>query len=273
MGFYTHKKDKKSGDGLALTEWNDLSNAVAGNSGLTLALNADDKVNIGTIDANTRAKLTIKTDANNTNGITQTDGKVSLSTFVDSNGAAIGTLSKDVLCLFANGKSASITIDVKGNVAIGNDYDMKRFKASLDVKGNITVGGDITTTTGRIIAKTFNGDGSGLINIGKDGMTLATESGGVSIGTYDTDPSAKLIVDGNVKVSGGEIDGKIWYSKEYEWKDSGPDIKMGPVATTVAFLTYVETTGHVHIDARSDGYWYLMGNNGTARARCIGKSY
>lgn len=48
MGFYTKQPDKKSGDGLALTEWNDLSSAVAGKSGLTLATNADDKVGIGT---------------------------------------------------------------------------------------------------------------------------------------------------------------------------------------------------------------------------------
>ena len=45
--FYTHD-DKQSGDGLAITDWNELSNAVAGNQGLHLALDADAKVGIGT---------------------------------------------------------------------------------------------------------------------------------------------------------------------------------------------------------------------------------
>ncbi|MCB0375843.1 MAG: hypothetical protein KDD04_07985, partial [Sinomicrobium sp.] len=49
MSSYTHT-DKQSGDGLALTNWNDLSSAVAGNSGLTLALNAADKIGIGVVN-------------------------------------------------------------------------------------------------------------------------------------------------------------------------------------------------------------------------------
>ena len=44
--FYTHD-DKQSGDGLAITDWNELSNAVAGEQGLHLALD-DYKVGIGT---------------------------------------------------------------------------------------------------------------------------------------------------------------------------------------------------------------------------------
>ncbi len=49
MGVYKHdkNKDKKAGDGLALSEWNDLRNAVAGHSGLGLALTESDNVGIG----------------------------------------------------------------------------------------------------------------------------------------------------------------------------------------------------------------------------------
>ncbi|MCI5196007.1 MAG: hypothetical protein D3919_07210, partial [Candidatus Electrothrix sp. AW5] len=59
MVFYTHTadNDKKSGDGLALSEWNSLSSAVAGNSGLTLAVDSADKVGIGTTSPG--AKLAI----------------------------------------------------------------------------------------------------------------------------------------------------------------------------------------------------------------------
>ena len=55
--FYTHD-DKQSGDGLAITDWNELSNAVAGNQGLHLALDATDKVGIGTDDP--KSKLDVE---------------------------------------------------------------------------------------------------------------------------------------------------------------------------------------------------------------------
>ncbi|MEM6265759.1 MAG: hypothetical protein AAGI38_24875, partial [Bacteroidota bacterium] len=48
MGFYIKNQDKQSGDGLSITEWNDLSNAVAGNAGLKLALSSEDNIGIGT---------------------------------------------------------------------------------------------------------------------------------------------------------------------------------------------------------------------------------
>ena len=46
--FYEHMNDKQSGHGLAITDWNKLSNAVAGNQGLHLALDATNNVGIGT---------------------------------------------------------------------------------------------------------------------------------------------------------------------------------------------------------------------------------
>ena len=55
---YNQISDKKSGDGLALSEWNDLSSALAGNSGLTLSINPADKVGIGTETPS--SKLTVK---------------------------------------------------------------------------------------------------------------------------------------------------------------------------------------------------------------------
>jgi hypothetical protein len=48
MAFYKHT-DKRNGDGLAITDWNNLSSALAGSSGLTLAAaNPADVVGIGT---------------------------------------------------------------------------------------------------------------------------------------------------------------------------------------------------------------------------------
>lgn len=91
---------------------------------------------------------------------------------------------------------------------------------------------------------------------------------------------------GAVKVSGSlevtkEIRGKVWYSKEYVWTQGKGPIKMGPVATTVAFLTYVR--GHFagsgeHVRVYQNGsYWYLHGasqkSGVAAKARCIGKNF
>ncbi len=59
MGIYPKQADKKSGDGLALTEWNDLNSAVTGSNGLTLATTPADKVGIGVTSP--AAKLHVKT--------------------------------------------------------------------------------------------------------------------------------------------------------------------------------------------------------------------
>ena len=56
MSKYTHT-DKKSGDGLAINDWNNLSSAVAGESGLTLAKDENHQVGIGT--ASPKAKLDV----------------------------------------------------------------------------------------------------------------------------------------------------------------------------------------------------------------------
>ena len=45
---YQHAADKATGDGITLGDWNNISNAVAGNGSLTLAVGKNDKVGVGT---------------------------------------------------------------------------------------------------------------------------------------------------------------------------------------------------------------------------------
>jgi hypothetical protein len=94
MGYYTKSSDKKSGDGLSITEWNDLSSAVAGDSGLTLALTQGDNVGIGT--QKPAAKLAINgglhvggdSDPGDNNLLV--DGKLEVGGNVTANNAFMG---------------------------------------------------------------------------------------------------------------------------------------------------------------------------------------
>lgn len=372
MGFYTNNTDKKSGDGLAITEWNDLSNAVAGNSGLTLAINPADKVGIGTNEP--AAKLEVRGDLKVSN-----NGEVA-NVFVGDVGHgavwagfghkdAISTTgygllqSSDGKCTLINKKSDGGFIGFRidnadkmilfdnGNVGIGianTNIPSTKLEVSGDVKAtkfigdgsqqtNLSVGAtglNLATKSGSKVGIGTDSPGQklvveGLFNQGKHNEnnllysgTLAIKSnvpqidfidsnhkdwaihvnedkmyfirepweyknlvldgaGKVGIGTAS--PSAKLEVDGDLKVS-GQIEGKIWYSREYVWDQnvSKAPVKMGPVATTVAFLTCVrgEFEGYgemVEIVKGNDGYWYLQGksnkDNVMAKARCIGKPY
>jgi hypothetical protein len=92
-----------------------------------------------------------------------------------------------------------------------------------------------------------------------------------------TNPQAPLDVK-------GEIRGKPWYSKEYEWTQGKPPVVMTRVDRTVCFLTLVsglfygngevvdiETPNQV---AGAPKRWVLFGKSGQrdvrAKARCIG---
>lgn len=193
MGFYTKEPDKKSGDGLAITEWNDISNALGGGAGLTLALNAEDKIGIGT---NTpAAKLHLHSAESTELRITGGGDKQPKLFLAESHGGEYGGMfeydgSCDSLKIamvshhFHSGnldhRLDCITVNVLGNVGIGTDSPAEK----LDVHGNVK-------------ATKFIGDGSGLTNlsVGATGLNLATESGSkVGIGTNS--PASKLEVNG-----------------------------------------------------------------------------
>jgi len=74
--FYKHN-DKKSEDALAITDWNEVSNAVAGNQGLHLALDANDKVGIGMTSPSVKLEV---------------NGKVKATHFI-GNGASLTNLN------------------------------------------------------------------------------------------------------------------------------------------------------------------------------------
>ncbi len=187
MGFYTNTK-KISGDGLALTEWNDLSNAVAGNAGLTLAVNPADNVGVGATAPVSKLHLnngSLWVGGTHANALPNSAG-AGIRIFNEKNSKISQIYAYD----YKNSKALHIALQLPGgNIGIGTDSPAEK----LEVAGNVKA-------TGNITASKFIGDGSGLTNlsVGATGLVLATTSGRVGVGT--TAPSHKFHVKASTYV-------------------------------------------------------------------------
>lgn len=183
MGTYKKDKDKDkktSGEGLAISEWNDLSMAVAGWSGLTLASNSGDHVGIGTKDKVLSEKLEVEgnikaTGRINSNGIDASKGnKANSATFKGSEKTTYFHHLVDEHTYIRGGKKDSYVIinDGSGNVGIGTKEPREKLEVNGTVKATQFIGD-------------FAGDGSKLtgLSVGLNGLNLATKGGKVGIGT------------------------------------------------------------------------------------------
>lgn len=192
MALYKKQADKQSGEGLALTEWNDLSSAVAGHAGLTLAISPNDKIGIGT--SNPTAKLEIVGDI-------KANGNVSLEpgNTVSVNYGPWATINRKFIAFQTNYQGDAN----RGQVHLYAPTNYYANVPAITLAGNYGAGGSVgigTTTpaekldvAGKVKATHFIGDGSGLTNlsVGATGLNLATSSGSkVGIGT--TTPQEKL---------------------------------------------------------------------------------
>ncbi|MGB1091211.1 MAG: tail fiber domain-containing protein [Oceanobacter sp.] len=200
MSFYKSDADKQTGDGLSIQDWNDLSNAVAGQSSLHLALGHDLKVGIGT--DNPQAALSISGDGKETNpdaSMHITDDCI----LFGGNNAGKDTHSAQI----SAGKHEENSLNIVG-MSSNTNYGTRKVTiwadAGLKVYGSITANSTITAAgdaqiDGTVTAGKFNGDGSGLTNlsVGLNGLNLATKSGSkVGIGTNN--PSHILHVSENL---------------------------------------------------------------------------
>jgi hypothetical protein len=214
MGYFTKKIDKKSGDGLALTEWNDLNNAVAGNAGLTLALNAADKIGIGTSSPENKLSVQGNVSVGGAGpdsafnllvsgkvGIGATSALAPLS--IASSGKESGPddsmhITNNCILFGGNNKgkeanSAQISAGKHAPNSL-NIIGMSSGASSADRRVDIWAEGGMKVN-GSVTASQFIGDGSKLTNltVGAMGVNLATEPGAkVGIGT--TTPQAPLSI-------------------------------------------------------------------------------
>ncbi len=191
MSFYTHNADKKSGDGLALTDWNNLSSAVAGKQGLTLALSGNDKVGIGT--KLPTQKLEVAGHVKITGNVKITGTDLMLGFQGRRNGETGGHRRALV-----HGSGDKLLIN------FGGDYT-----GGVGIEGNVGIGitspGEKLEINGKVKATHFIGDGSQITNlsVGLNGLNLAITPGNVGIGTAS--PAEKLEVVGHVKITGTDL--------------------------------------------------------------------
>ena len=176
--FYKHN-DKTSGDGLAITDWNELSNAVAGNQGLHLALDATDKVGIGTDSPS--AKLGVA-------------GDTSLGGNLDVTGATGIDGDFDIAeDKFTVASSTGDTV-TKGSLTVEGDIDAQ---SNLVISGNLTVNGTTTTTNSTTVTindpvLTLGGDTASSADDSKDrGIEFKYYDDQARVGFFGFDKSAK----------------------------------------------------------------------------------
>lgn len=244
MAFYKKQPDKKSGDGLALTEWNDLSNAVAGDTGLTLAISPDDKVGIGT--RNPTAKLEII-------GNIKANGNVSLEpgNTVSVNYGPWTTANRKFIEFQTNYQGDAN----RGQVHLYAPTNYYTNVPAITLAGNYGAGGSVgigTTTpaekldvAGKVKATHFIGDGSQLTNlsVGATGLNLATTANS-RVGIGISPPAAKLhVINAETNANGntlilGPITGsnlRLGYHKDYSWIQShgSKPLKINPVGNYV----------------------------------------
>ncbi len=174
MGIFQQQPDKRSGDGLALTEWNDLSNAIAGNAGFTLALAKDDKIAIGTRVADAKLTVTGNVHINDVNA-TGYSSPLSISGDGKEN-YPDGAMHITSDCILFGGNNEGRQID-SGQISAGkhlpNSLNIVGMsskeepgarKVNVWAEGGMVVKGDLTSS-GKISSGQFSGDGSGLTNL------------------------------------------------------------------------------------------------------------
>lgn len=214
MPIFKVGKDKKAGEGLALSEWNSLCHAVTGDAGLTLALSSEDKIGIGT--DNPVSKLSVQGNVHIGGGFVGIGIAVPQAPISIASGDGKENIPDDAMhltndCILFGGNNKgkeghSAQISAGKHVANSlNIVGMSSGTSAADRKVNIWAEGGMSITggisaSGSVKASKFIGDGSELTNltVGALGLNLATTSGNVGIGTAN--PTEKLQVEGNIKL-------------------------------------------------------------------------
>jgi hypothetical protein len=216
-----------------------------------------------------------------------------------------------VIAALAQSGDVALVVDAaNGNVRMANSLDVAK---SLAVNGNVGIGtpspgakldvsGSGARSTQAILARgadanfqltVQNGDGKntplaeiarlGIQYVGQgwnSGVRFLRGNGGLDGAlAIDTNGKERVRVDssGNVDVK-GEMRGRPWVSRMYEWKQGQTKQKMTRADRSVCFLTLVSGKfmggGEVVEIVSEDNYWYLQGVSNQqsvrAQARCIG---
>jgi hypothetical protein len=197
--FYKHN-DKKSGDGLAITDWNELSNAVAGNQGLHLALDATNKVGIGTDDPGAKLEVAGKVKATHFEGNGASLNNLNASK-ITSGKLAVDRLPSGIV--LASGENATFT----GNVGIGTTSPSAKLHISSGTSGDaillLEADTDNNNESDNPMIQLRQDGGTYGVNIGFDQANFGVNKFGIGSRKYGNDYYDTFIINtenGNVGI-------------------------------------------------------------------------
>ena len=266
---YEHK-DKKTGDGLAITDWNTLSSAVAGNSGLHLATNPADSVGIGTttpsqkLEVNGNISLTgTHLVYNSTNGVIDWGPGDLYFRTLNSKGNV-------------NNYTDRLVIAGNGNVGVGTSSPREK----LEVNGNISLTGTqlvynsangvIGWGPGNLYFRTLNSTGN------KESFSdrlIIANNGNVGIGTND--PKAKLSISGGGKQDAPDANMHITDSCIlFGGTNSGKEVNSGQISVgkhapdSLSIIGVGSASGTRKINCWAEGGFNIVG--GVTATRFVG---
>ncbi len=295
-------------DGVKWNVFNGLNIRVGSGNSKTTAFYINNLGNIGIgINEPGNYKLNVQGNQYIKGNLTIQEGKVSLNGNQQIVFADTDTTNNLKLQLWTgyglgiNGSTLFYTAD--GNHSWRDRQNNERMLLTTGANGGLTVkgtgsssfAGNLTITgslsVGVSIGSTTNIDLSGHLQLKEYGESnfayfqarddLSNRDIGFKIRTQIKGTTEKTLVEAVTITPSGEIQGKIWYSDEYVWRNGQSHIKMRHSSKCVAFLTYVQGKfagggEQVYTYVAGDGYWYLGGNQGgagadiIAKARCIG---
>ena len=255
MGLYLHT-DKKPGDGLALTEWNTLSSALAGASSLTLALN-NEKVGSGTTASSAKLEVngTIKVSGSETEReiFFSDNGQIRSA---DNNHRILFRRAENILELrefgkimfsagAANGQeTASMVIAASGNVGIGTSAPQKKLHVNghvmIEGKNALEFGGNVLGkegSAGTMGYELFTAGALDIVGAGAEHFQRKVKiwsEGGLEVtGDINTPGTLHQLSDGALKTNVVREEGILSRLMNlnvvnYNWRDR-PDAERKPI--------------------------------------------
>lgn len=182
-----HLKSGATNPWIIGTQDNFVGNGLLFRNGVTdlMAIQPGGNVGIGTTSP--QSKLTVQSSAH---GITQTDGTVTVGTYIDSNGGWLGTKSNHPLHFFTGNSLQQMTLSTSGALGIGTTPTVAR----LHVNGNIFNGVYASSNFHGVWGESSGENAGGLRGSGSGsggfGVHAVATGDGNSVGVYGESTSS-----------------------------------------------------------------------------------
>lgn len=135
-------------------------------------------------------------------GLSHGDGTHRISTYVDGDGAQIGTVSNHPLGFYANDGSYQMIVFPSGNVGIGTPLSPEPVER-LEVNGNV-------------LATQFIGDGSRLTGINGGAGNFGNNTNQAGAGVGQTGTIGEIVLSAGIRANGIPCNGQLLAISQYE---------------------------------------------------------